>query len=97
MSLGTVSGLSGSDYIPPYTASMAAQAAAATQTAAGMQAGATTQAGAAMDTPGGATTALFPAKSGQPLLLVPAEPLSPAVLAELVGRQMLPNGPTVND
>ena len=41
-------------------------------------------------------TADPPAKPQQPFLLVPTIPLSPTVLAELVGRQLSLNGPTAS-
>jgi hypothetical protein len=40
------------------------------------------------------TQASSPAKPQQPFLLVPTEPLSPTVLAELIGRQISLTGPT---
>jgi hypothetical protein len=42
------------------------------------------------------TQASSPAKPQEPFLLVPTEPLSPTVLAELIGRQISLTGPSPN-
>jgi hypothetical protein len=52
------------------------------------------QSSAASTTAAYPTQASSPAKPQQPFLLVPTEPLSPTVLAELIGRQISLNGPT---
>jgi hypothetical protein len=54
---------------------------------------------AVTQSPAANSTAAFPnqassPKPQQPFLLVPTEPLSPTVLAELIGRQISLNGPT---
>jgi hypothetical protein len=58
------------------------------------------QAPAVAQSPAVKSTAVYPAQASppvkpqQPFLLVPTEPLSPTVLAELIGRQISLNGPT---
>ena len=58
------------------------------------------QAPAVAQSPAAKSTAVYPpqasspVKPPQPFLLVPTEPLSPTVLAELIGRQITLNGPT---
>ena len=55
---------------------------------------------AVTQSPAANSTAAFPTQASsapkpqQPFLLVPTEPLSPTVLAELIGRQISLNGPT---
>jgi hypothetical protein len=83
MFIDGVSGVSGSG-----SASLS-QASAVTQVSASAQTAATTQAS------GQPTTAASAPKPVQPFLLVPTEPLSPTVLAELIGHQLSLNGPTV--
>jgi hypothetical protein len=58
------------------------------------QAPAVAQSTAANTTAAYPTQASSPAKPQEPFLLVPTEPLSPTVLAELIGRQISLNGPT---
>jgi hypothetical protein len=58
------------------------------------QAPAIVQSPAAISTAAYPTQASSPAKPQQPFLLVPTEPLSPTVLAELIGRQLSLNGPS---
>jgi hypothetical protein len=98
MSVDTVSGLSGSSsaplgWPPAVTSSAAAtQTLAASQTLAGSQPGATTQvagvgAAAGVTTPSGIPKAPLP-QPPQPFVLAPTEPLTPKVLAELIGRQL---------
>jgi hypothetical protein len=55
---------------------------------------AVTQSPAANSTAAFPTQASSSAKPQQPFILVPTEPLSPTVLAELIGRQISLNGPT---
>jgi hypothetical protein len=82
MSFDAVSGISGSSFAPLDRASAVNQAAAAAQLAVGAQAtGATSASGAP-------APAISLPKPAQPLLLVPTMPLTPAVLAELIGRQL---------
>jgi hypothetical protein len=81
MSFDAISGLSGSNVTPHDRAQAVPQFAAATMTQAATQ--------------GEQPTALSLAKPGQPILLVPTQPLSPTVLAELVGRQLSLSGPPV--
>ena len=57
------------------------------------------QAPAVAQSPAAKSTAVYPPQPSspvkpQPFLLVPTEPLSPTVLAELIGRQISLNGPT---
>ena len=58
------------------------------------------QAPTAAQSPAAKSTAVYPTQASspvkpqQPFLLVPTEPLSPTVLAELIGRQITLNGPT---
>jgi hypothetical protein len=52
------------------------------------------QSPAAISTAADPTRVPPPAKPPQPFLLVPTEPLSPTVLAELIGRQISLTGPT---
>jgi hypothetical protein len=80
MSLITVSGLSRSD----------ANSVGPSATVA--QAGGVTPSSAATPTAGTPAQAPSPTKPQQPFLLVPTEPLSPTVLAELIGRQLSLNG-----
>jgi hypothetical protein len=81
MSVDAVSGLSGSTFAPLNRAPAVTQVSAATQTPVATRSGVPAQAS-------GETTAAAPAKPAQPLLLVPTQPLSPTVLAELVGRHL---------
>jgi hypothetical protein len=90
MSFDAVSGLGGSSLAPLDRASAVTQVAAATQTPA-----ATPAPAAAPGEP--PTPPPSPAKPGQPVLLVPTEPLSPTVLAELVGRRLSLTGPAAGD
>jgi hypothetical protein len=79
MSVDAVSGLSGSTLAPLNRAPAVTQVSAAGQTPVATQAS-------------GETTPPAPVKPAQPLLLVPTQPLSPTVLAELVGRHLSLNG-----
>jgi hypothetical protein len=79
MSVDAVSGLSGSAFAPLNRAPAVTQVSAATKTPVATQAS-------------GETTSPAPAKPAQPLLLVPAQPLSPSVLAELIGRHLSLHG-----
>jgi hypothetical protein len=81
MSFDAVSGLGGSNVTPHDRTHGVPQVAAATMTQAATQ----------REQP----TAPSLAKPIQPILLVPTEPLSPTVLAELVGRQLSPSGTSV--
>jgi hypothetical protein len=80
MSIAASSALSGSNFVPLYRAAAVTPAPATAPTA-----GATQGSGA----PAPATST---PKQTQPLLLVPTVPLTAAVLAELVGRQLSLNG-----
>ncbi|WP_428542567.1 hypothetical protein [Rhodopila sp.] len=80
MSIDTVSAMGGSGYLPPDRTSSLPSVAAPSS--------------AGPHTPADPAAADPPAKPEQPFLLVPTIPLSPTVLAELVGRQLSLNGPT---
>jgi hypothetical protein len=104
MSLDAVSGMSGSSFALPVRASAETPAPAATQSLAAQQVPGTSQAvGAAQIlgatqtagvtqtqgvTQGSAPAAVVLPKPAQPFLKVPTEPLTPKVLAELIGRQL---------
>jgi hypothetical protein len=77
MSLDAVSGLSGSSFAPLNRAPAVTQVAAPTQ-------GSPVTSGASQAT----ASAIDPTKPSEPLLLVPTQPLSPTVLAELIGRHL---------
>jgi hypothetical protein len=81
MSFDAISGLSGSNVTLPDRTQMAPQVAAATMPQAATQ--------------GEEPTAPSLTKPGQPILLVPTQPLSPTVLAELVGRQLSLSVPSI--
>jgi hypothetical protein len=81
MSFDVISGLSGSNVTPHDRTAVVPQVAAATMTPAAAQ--------------GEQPTAPSLTKPEQPVLLVPTQPLSPAVLAELVGRQLPLSGASV--
>ncbi len=81
MSINAISGLSG-DHINSLGSAVTMP-----------QAPAAIQSSAANATAAYPTQASSPAKPPQPFLLVPTEPLSPTVLAELIGRQLSLNGP----
>jgi hypothetical protein len=76
MSFDAVSGLSGSSFAPLNRAPAVTPVSAPTQSSPATS-------GSALS-----ASATDPTKSAQPLLLVPTQPLSPTVLAELVGRHL---------
>jgi len=85
MSVDAVSGLSGSDYALLNRSSTVAPARAVTL------------APAVTPTAGDPTKVPSPTKPQQPFLLVPTVPLSPTVLAELIGLQFSLNGPAASE
>jgi hypothetical protein len=95
MSIAAISGLSGISLAPPDRPSTVNQAAGTTLTATATQSAGVTQIpGVTQATGDPATKAPLP-KPAQPFILVPTEPLTAAVLAELIGRQPPLNGGTV--
>jgi hypothetical protein len=85
MSFDVVSGIGGSNFAPLDRTNAISQPNAVTASSE-LPTSQTSQAGAAQAT-GTSVSAINPPKAAQPFLLVPTEPLTPAVLAELVGRQ----------
>jgi hypothetical protein len=77
-----VSGLSGGSFASLDWTSAATQAAAENQMAA------TTQVAGQTQSTGGPGTAALTLQPTHPLLMVPTTPLTPTVLAELIGRQL---------
>jgi hypothetical protein len=86
MSIGAVSGLGGSSFAPPDRASAVTPLAAVTASSGAPPASQTIQTGT-IQAAGAPATSGPATKTPQPFLLVPTEPLTPTVLAELIGRQ----------
>lgn len=86
MSFGAVSGIGASSFASLDRAYAVNQPNVVEASSGATQASQTIQAGAAQAA-GTSSSAINPPKAAEPFLMVPTEPLTPTVLAELIGRQ----------